>query len=90
MFPGAPGLLLREPMLLGEGFGQFHVALDVLGGCLVWKQGIAVMPGEVVFIGDQYGGDGRVILVGKAGVGVDVPRYCSAKRFIVWAMVSLT
>jgi hypothetical protein len=35
---------------------------------LVWQQGVAVVLGEVVLVGDQHGGDGRVVLVGQASV----------------------
>ena len=71
-FPGTPGAVCRQVVALGKGFGQLHVALTVARYTLVRQQRVTIVLDDVVFIGQQQRSNRRVILVGHAGVGVDM------------------
>ncbi|MNF68352.1 hypothetical protein D3C84_502060 [compost metagenome] len=59
-------------MLAGKDIGLVFVEFPVLGNSLVSQQGIAEVLSDVVFVGDQDGGDCRLVFVGEAGKGIYV------------------
>ncbi|MCY1431953.1 hypothetical protein D9M71_479320 [compost metagenome] len=81
ILPGPPGLSGRQVVAVGEGPGLIHVEFAVLGYILVRQQNIAIVLGDVVFVGDQYRRYRRVVFIGKAGESVYMGQVILGKAF---------